>query len=219
MFIGHYALGFASGKLKDPPSLALMFIAVQLLDLLWPVFVLVGLERLQIDPGNTKLTPLDFTYYPYSHSLLMATVWSLLFGGVYWLYKRNRRNAVLLGILVFSHWILDFLSHRPDLPLTPFTDAKVGLGLWNLPIWEILLEMGLFLFGAAVYYKYRKPPRKLAFWFLIIFFTGIHLMNLLGPPPPSTLAVAWSANLMWLFVLWAWWIEKEKKASSKTVLQ
>ena len=210
MFIGHYALGLASGKFKNPPSLVIMFVAVQFLDLLWPILVLFGIESLEIDPGNTKMTPLDFTYYPYSHSLLMAMIWALLFGGIHWLVKRNKNHAILLGALVFSHWLLDFLTHRPDLPLSPFSDLKLGLGLWNLPLAGISLELGLFLLGTFLYYKYAKPKRRLAFWLLIAFFLVIHLMNLFGPPPPNTMAVAWSANLMWLFVLWAWWIEKEK---------
>lgn len=210
MFIGHYALALGSKRIQNPPSLAVMFIAVQFLDLLWPLFVLLGFESFQIDEGNTKLTPLEFSNYPYSHSLLTAILWSLLFGLVYLLATKNRRNALLVGGLVFSHWILDFLVHRPDLPLSPFGNAKVGLGLWNYPAFEIILETGLFLTGLYFYLTARQPERKIVFWSLIGFLLIIHVANLAGPPPPSEAAVTWSANLMWIFVVWAWWAEKKK---------
>jgi hypothetical protein len=209
MFIGHYAVGLIAKKNQQLPSLAMMFVAVQFLDLIWPVLVLLGIESFYIDPGNTKLTHLNFEFYPYSHSLLLALVWGFLFGLFYFLFTKNRNGSLLLGVLVLSHWVLDFITHRPDLPLTPFTDLKVGLGLWNFPIGEIFLELGLFGAGAYLYFRSIKPKRKTAYWTLIAFLFVVHLMNLFGPPPPGTMAVAWSANLMWFMVLWAWWIEKE----------
>ena len=211
MFIGHYALGLASKKIDKAPSLAVMFIAVQLLDLLWPVFVLLGIETFEVDPGNTKMTPLNFTHYPYSHSLLMSLVWGLLFGLIYYAITKNKKGSLLLFALVFSHWVLDFLSHRPDLPMSPFSGIKLGLGLWNHPIVESVLEIGIFVVGAVLYYNSVKPKRNIAFWALIVFFLIIHIMNIFGPPPPGTEMVAWTANSMWLFVLWAWWIEKGEK--------
>jgi len=208
MFIGHYALAFWAKKIDKIPSLAIMFVAVQFLDLIWPIFVLLGVETFEIDPGNTEITPLNFTFYPYSHSLLMTLVWAILFALVYFGFTKNKKGSILLGVLVCSHWILDFLTHRPDLPLTPFTQLRVGLGLWNLPLIEMALETGLFLIGAFLYLKTGLVRRKIAFWLFIVLFLLIHFMNIFGPPPPSINAVAWSANLMWLFVLWAWWIQK-----------
>ncbi|MBZ0245053.1 MAG: metal-dependent hydrolase [Cyclobacteriaceae bacterium] len=209
MFIGHYALGLASRKISNLPSLAVLFIAVQLLDLIWPILVLLGIETFHVDIGNTQITPLSFDYYPYSHSLLMALVWGFLFGLVYYLFTKNKQGSLLLGILVLSHWVLDFITHRPDLPLTPFSEVKVGLGLWNHSVWAIIIELGLFALGTVLYYRSSRPQRKVSFWLLIGFFVVIYVMNILGPPPPSVAAVAWSANLMWLFVIWAWWIEKK----------
>lgn len=209
MFIGHFGLGLASKRANKLPSLAVIFMAVQFLDLLWPVFCLLGFEKFQIEVGNTKLTPLNFTHYPYSHSLLTAILWGILFGLSYYLFTKNKSASLLLGFLVLSHWLLDLLVHRPDLPLTPFGGLKVGLGLWNFPAIEIFLEVGLFVLGTFLYYKSVRPKRKISFWSLIIFFALIHLMNLLGPPPPSINAVAWAGNLSWLFVLWAWRIEKK----------
>jgi membrane-bound metal-dependent hydrolase YbcI (DUF457 family) len=209
MFIGHFALAYGSRKWGPLPSLAVMFIAVQFLDLLWPLFVIAGIETFEIEVGNTALTPLNFTHYPYSHSLLMSILWAVLFAGVYFGFTKNRRGAFLLGCLVLSHWILDYLTHRPDLQLTPFSEVRVGLGLWNQPVVEVILETGLFLAGVFLYVKSAVITRKIAFWSLIIAFLAIHFLNLFGPPPPSVIAVAWSANLMWLFVIWAWWIEKK----------
>src|SRR4051794_35056860 len=147
MFIGHYALGLGSKKFSGAPSLAMMFIAVQMLDLLWPIFTLVGLESFRIDPGNTALTPLDFASYPWSHSLLMSIVWGLLLAGIYFFTTKNRQGSVLLGALVVSHWVLDLITHRPDLQLTPFNETRVGLGLWNYPVFELVIEFGMFFVG------------------------------------------------------------------------
>ncbi|MEQ8554059.1 MAG: hypothetical protein RIC06_22645 [Cyclobacteriaceae bacterium] len=209
MFIGHYALALSAKKIDKLPSLAIMFVAVQFLDLLWPIFVLLGLETFEIEVGNTALTPLNFVSYPWSHSLLAALVWGMLFSAIYFLLTKNKKGSILLGILVFSHWVLDLLTHRPDLPLSPFGTTKVGLSLWNLPVVAIILEVGLFLTGVFLYFKTVRPKRKIAYWTLILFFLLIYVMNLLGPAPPSVQAVAWSANAMWIFVVWAWWIEKE----------
>jgi membrane-bound metal-dependent hydrolase YbcI (DUF457 family) len=213
MFIGHFAIGLLAKKNERLPSLAMLFVAVQLLDLIWPVLVLLGVETLSVDPGNTKLTHLDFEFYPYSHSLLMTVFWGLLLGLIYYLFTKNRKGSYILGALVLSHWILDLITHRPDLPISPFTDLKVGLGLWNYPVIEIIFELLLFGAGAILYFKYAKPRRKISYWILIGFLLIIHLMNLFGPPPPDVMTVAWSANLMWLIVLWAWWIERKSKHS------
>jgi hypothetical protein len=213
MFIGHYALGLAtkgliSKKYNKTPSLAVMFIAVQFLDLLWPIFVLLGIEKVQIDAGNTKLTPLAFTFYPYSHSLLMSIIWGALFGLIYFFITQNRQGSILLFGLVVSHWILDLIVHIPDLPITPFGNLKAGLGLWNYPIIETVIEIGFFIMGTILYFKSVRPKRKITFWTLISVLLLIHLMNIFGPPPPTVIAIAWAGNLMWLFVLWAWWIER-----------
>lgn len=208
MFIGHFGLGLAARRFTSLPSLAMLFIAVQFLDLLWPIFVFLGWERFTIEPGNTKMTPLNFEHYPYSHSLLMALVWGMLLALGYFIFSRNKRGAVMIGALVVSHWVLDFLTHRKDLPLTPFSSEKFGLGLWNHPFEEMVLEILLFVGGAYLYYESARPPRKWGYISLIAILFIIHILNVYGPPPPSVNAVAGSALLMWLFVIWAWWLER-----------
>jgi membrane-bound metal-dependent hydrolase YbcI (DUF457 family) len=210
MFIGHYAIAYATRKRNYLPSLAILFIAVQLLDLIWPVLVLLGIETFKIEEGNTELTPLNFTSYPYSHSLLMSFVWGVLLAIVYFAFTRNKRSSMLLVPLVVSHWVLDYITHKPDLPLSPFGNTKVGLGLWNNPVAEIILETSMFFMAVLLYFRRIKPKRLIAYWSLAVVFLIIYFANIFGPPPPSINAVAWSANLMWLFIIWAWWIEREK---------
>ncbi len=209
MFIGHYALGLGSKKFSHAPSLAMMFIAVQMLDLLWPIFTLIGIESFTIEPGITILTPLNFISYPWSHSLLMSIVWGAVLGGIYFSITKRRQGSLLLAALVISHWILDLITHRPDLQLSPFSEMRVGFGLWNYPVLEPVIEFGMFFAGAIIYYRAADVRRKVAYWLLIVFFTVFHIANLMSPPPPSTEMVSWSANMLWLFVFWAWWVEKE----------
>ncbi len=124
MFIGHFGVGLAAKKIDKQPSLGTLFMAAQFVDLLWPLFLILGIEKVKIVPGISMLTPLDFTYYPFTHSLLGVFFWALLFGLIYFLIKKNVRSAIILGILVISHWFLDLIVHIPDLPLFPGTDFK-----------------------------------------------------------------------------------------------
>src|SRR5712671_4244163 len=130
MFIGHYAVGFAAKRAAPNASLGPLMAAPVLLDLLWPIFLLLGWEHVRIDPGNTAFTPLAFDSYPISHSLLMAVVWAVVF--VLLTRRVSTRQASLwIALAVVSHWVLDWITHGPDLPLLPRLGPKVGLGLWN----------------------------------------------------------------------------------------
>lgn len=213
MFIGHFAVGLAAKKLTPKTNLATNFIAVQFLDLLWPPFLLLGLERVEIEPGNTTVTPLNFISYPYSHSLMMTAIWATLVAGIYFLVRKEKRGAVVLWFAVLSHWILDVITHRPDLPLTTSNTSFLGFGLWNSVATTIIVEG--FLFAVGIYYtRTTKPKNKkgtIALWSLVVFLSVMYLMNLFGPPPPSTDAIAWAGLSMWLFVLWAWWIERNRE--------
>src|SRR5688572_12978797 len=131
MFIGHFALGMAAKKVEPSVSLGTLFLAAQFLDLLWPTLLLMDVEHVLIEPGISTVTPLAFTDYPISHSLLAVLGWSLAFVAIYYLITNNKRASLLLGGLVLSHWILDAIVHIPDLPLYPGESPKIGLGLWN----------------------------------------------------------------------------------------
>lgn len=214
MFIGHYAIGLSGKQIDKRPSLGTMFMAVQWLDLVWPVLVLAGVEKVSIDPGNTVLTPLNFEYYPWSHSMLMAIAWGALFGLVYYARTKNSRGAWLLLFLVFSHWILDWITHRPDLQWTPFSEARTGLGLWNHKWAEIAIETGLFLIGIFIYIKVTRAKYSSgnwSLWALVIFLLAIHFMNAFGDPPPNVEIVAWMGLSQWLLVAWGYWIDSVRR--------
>jgi len=128
MFIGHFAGGFASKRFAPQASLGVLMAAPTVLDLLWPIFLALGWEQVRVDPGNTAVTPLDFVSYPISHSLLTACGWGMLFALVYWLVSHYVRGAVVIALGVVSHWVLDFVTHRPDMPLYPAMGCTPSMG-------------------------------------------------------------------------------------------
>src|SRR3954463_6103880 len=174
MFIGHFAVGFASKKLAPRASEGELMLAPLFLDLLWPIFLLTGVETVRIDPGNTAFTPLDLHDYPYSHSLVMSLVWSVLFAAVYYAISRYRRGALVIGLGVFSHWVLDFVTHRPDMPLYPGSAVSVGLGLWNSRAGTFLIEGAMFVAGVAIYARMTRARDRIGsigFWGMVAFVT------------------------------------------------
>ncbi len=213
MFIGHFGAGLAGKKASSRPSLGTMFLAAQLLDLVWPIFILMGLEKVKIDPGISSANPLEFTFYPYTHSLLLVLLWAVIFGMIYYFIRKNLNAAVVLGTLVLSHWVLDLLVHIPDLPLYPGSSMKVGLGLWNYPVASFIVESLIFIGGIYLYLSSTKTKNKtgtFAFWGLIIFLTAAYIMNIIGPPPPSVEAIGYAGLLQWLFIPWAYWIDRNR---------
>jgi uncharacterized membrane protein len=216
MFIGHYGIGFGAKKIINYPSLGTLFFASQFIDLLWPFFLIFGVEKVIIDPGNTAFTPLDFIYYPFSHSLVGVLIWALIFGTVYYFIKKNLKNSIWLGILVLTHWILDLITHRPDLPLF-FGDNTifVGLSLWNSVVGTIFIESAIFIGGIYLYTSVTKAKNKTgiySFWSLIIFLIIIYLVNLFGPPPESVEAIGYVGLAQWIIIGWGYWIGKNRPA-------
>ncbi len=199
MFLGHLAVGFASKRAAPQTSLGLLVAAPLALDLVWPFFLALGWERVRIDPTATAFTPLAFDHYPWSHSLLMAVVWGLLLGGGYWLVTRYRPGAIILFAGVVSHWVFDWITHRPDLPLVP-GGATYGLGLWNSVAGTVAVELTLL---AVALWLLR--PRGLKLWSLIVFAVVAAASAGFGPPPPSVTALIVTAFAIWLVPLWAWW--------------
>jgi hypothetical protein len=215
MFIGHFALGFGAKKYAPQVSLGALFLACQFADLLWPTLTLLGIERFEIQPGATVLTPLNFVSYPYSHSLLALVVWGILIAALYKLLVRRATMTALivLAALVVSHWVLDVLVHRPDMPLTLTGATRIGLGLWNAPLWAVTLELALFALGVWLYATHtvaRDRIGRIGLWALALFLLVVYAANLMGPPPPSSAAVSWSAEAMWLLVAWGYWIDRHR---------
>jgi hypothetical protein len=213
MFIGHFGVGLAAKKLAPHASLGTLFFAAQFLDLIWPIFLLLGLEHVRIVPGITRMSPFDFYDYPISHSLLTAAVWSALVGLLYYAVRRNRPDACIVGLAVISHWVLDFLAHRPDLPLWP-GGPKVGLGLWNSWPAETVLEVAIFVAGVWLYLKVtraRDAIGRYAVWALIAFLFLGWIASLVAGAPPDTRSMAWGALIMWVLVPWAWWVDRHRE--------
>src|SRR5213593_2926454 len=154
MFVGHYSVAFAARTERNKIPLWVLFVAVQLLDFLWAPFVLLGIEKVRIVPGITASNALDLYYMPYTHSLVAALIWSAGAFAVYRLVAPGKKasSALLVGAAVFSHWVLDLLVHRPDLPLYDNT-AKVGLGLWNFPALSLGLEIVILFGGMWLYFR------------------------------------------------------------------
>ncbi len=214
MFIGHFGVALAAKKIDNKPSLGTLFFASQFIDLLWPIFLLVGLEHVKIDPGNTAFTPLNFIYYPFSHAFLSVFIWSILFGLIYFLFKKNIKSSILLGGLVMSHWLLDLITHRPDLPLLPWNDFKVGFGLWNSIVFTMIIEGLIFLTGSYLYFKTTRAENKkgnMGLWSLLIFLCFIYLLNVFGSPPPSEEPIAILGLSQWLLIAWGYWIDKNRR--------
>ena len=215
MFIGHFAVGLGTKKVAPKVSLGTMFMAAQFVDLLWPLFLLLGWEHAHINPGNTVVTPLDFYDYPITHSLVGAVLWSFAFGTMYYAIRRNARNALICGGVVFSHWILDFVTHRPDLSLGLGGNTYFGLGLWNSLVGTIVVEVGMFVFGIILYLRATRAKDRIGsigFWSLVVLLGLIYLGNLFGPPPPEMSTIAIAGNASWIFVLWAYWIDRHREA-------
>ena len=212
MFLGHIALGLAAKQAAPRVSLATWFVAVQLMDLVWPVMLLLGLEHVRIAPGITAFTPLDFYDYPITHSLVGGALWAALFAGVWFVNVRDGRSgagrvAMLLAAAVLSHWVLDAASHRPDVPVLPH-GPYVGLGLWNSVPATLAVELTLFAAGLAIYVRSGAAgARRVSFWLLIAFLIVAYFAAAFGPPP-DVRTLVWSALALWLLVPWARWADR-----------
>jgi membrane-bound metal-dependent hydrolase YbcI (DUF457 family) len=215
MFIGHMAVGLASKRVAPAASLGVLIAAPLMLDLLWPIFLLMGLETVRVDPGNTAFTPLNFVSYPFSHSLTFSALWGAIFGFLYWAVTRYARGGIVVSVSVISHWVLDAVTHRPDLPLTTAETTKIGLGLWNSVPLTMILETILFaasvwLYGGVVTDS-RDRIGRYGFWAFVAFSLVSYISNIFGPPPPNADFLAKFAFSLWIFVVWAWWFDGHRK--------
>ncbi len=215
MFIGHFAVAFAVKRVAPEVKLGTAVVAAQLLDLIWPLLVMFSYETVTIEPGHTQATPLNFVSYPYSHSLLMAAVWAVLFGLIYWRRTSSKRGAAWMAAAVLSHWVLDFLSHSPDLPLMPGQATKVGLGLWSSLPATVVVELGMLAVGLALYLSVTRARDRRGVWglwlyvaLLIVSYAGA----LFGPPPPniSSVILPFIVGIIVMLTL-AYWIDRHRE--------
>jgi hypothetical protein len=220
MFIGHYALGLAAKRLAPRTSLGTLFVAPTLADLLWPVFLLLGWEQSHAVPGPNPFLTLWLDDIPYSHSLFTLIGWGAVFGYFYQLRTGDRRAAVVIGLLVVSHWVLDFVTHRPDMPLYP-AGPKVGLGLWNSAAATVIVESLMLLAGIVAYTRVTRARNAIGrwgFWALVALLMISYLSSLFAPAPTDQTALAIGAIIFgWVFVLFAWWVDRHRETVAPTL--
>ena len=212
MFVGHLAVALAAKRAVPRAPLGALVAGSFGLDLIWPVLLLMGLERVRIVPGYTAFTPLTFDYYPWSHSLSMAVVWAIIVGRLSAMLLKSGTAGLLIGIAVVSHWALDYVTHVPDLPLWP-GGPRVGLGLWNSVALTLTVEGALFLAAISMYLRTTRPRNAIgtwAFWGLVGLTAAIWVSGPISPPPPSVTAIAVAGLALWLFPLWAAWVDRNR---------
>lgn len=215
MFIGHFGVGFGAKRAAPRTSLGTLFLSAQFIDLLWPTLLLAGIERVEVRPGVTRVTPLDFVSYPISHSLVMVVCWGLIFGTIYWFVRRYRTGAVVTGAAVISHWFLDVVVHRPDLPVMPGSATKVGLGLWRSYAGTIGIEAAVFGIGLLLYVRCTAAVDRVGRYgtgALVILLLVIYTGSLAGPPP-GTRAIAWAGHAQWLLIVLGYWVDRHRRVT------
>ena len=214
MFIGHYALALAAKRAAPRTSLGTLFLAVQLADMLWPVFLLLGWEQAHLVPGPNPFLILWLDSIPISHSLLTLIAWGVLFAAVYRMRTGYGTGAIVVALAVVSHWVLDVVTHRPDMPLYP-GGPKLGLGLWNSVAGTVLIEVVMFAAGTWIYLRTTRARDAVGRYGLGALLTLLALSyggSLLGGAPPSMRAIELGGIIFgWLFVAWAAWGDKHRE--------
>lgn len=217
MFIGHFAVGLAAKRFAPRASLPVLLAAPQFLDMLFPLFVLAGIERVAIVPGLTAVSPLDLQEIGWSHSAVTSVGWSVLFALAYARWTKQVREAVVLGACVFSHWVLDWASHTPDMPLWP-RGPKVGLGLWESVPLTLAVEVPMYALGVWIYTMQTRPRDRrgaVSFWALVATLAVMYVGAVFGPPPPGPgLLIALGLG-SWALLYWAWQIDRHRENVGK----
>jgi hypothetical protein len=205
----------AAKRAAPRTSLGALFAAATLADLLWPLLLLTGWEHVTIVTGPNPFLRLAFDAYPLSHSLLLLILWGAAYAALYRLRTGYARGAVVLALLVVSHWVLDVATHRPDMPLYPGS-AKLGLGLWTSVAGTLVVEGVMFVAGVVIYGATTTPrdaAGRYGFWALVVVLAASYAASLFGPPPPSVGALAIFAVVFGvLFVVWGWWADRHRDA-------
>jgi len=216
VFVGHLAVALGAKKVEPRVPLAATVAAAFALDLAWPILLLIGAEVVRVSPRDTAFTNLAFESYPWTHSLVMVLLWSAIVFVVAKKFFGAQRSGAVLGILVLSHWVLDWITHRPDLPLWP-GGPVTGLGLWDSIPGTVGVEAGLFVVGIWLYRsvsKARDRAGALTFAALLVVTGLLWISQPWAPLPGSPTAVAWGAMVLWLLPPWAVWIERHRRVES-----
>lgn len=215
MFIGHFGAGLAAKSFDKKILLGVLILASQFADLIWPVLVLLKLEKVAIETGFTSTAQLNLAGYPWSHSLPAVIMWAFLLGIIYYLVKKDFFSSLIVGTLVVSHWVLDLFTQSFDLKIFPWLGYKAGFGLWNSILLTILVEAALFIVGVYLFWRVTKTKDakyNVRFWSFVIFLIIVYVMTVFGPPPPSEMELVYTSLSLWIFVLWGFWIDNKVKA-------
>lgn len=215
MFIGHLAIGFAGKTAAPQMRIGTSIFAASLMDLLFPIFLIAGIEHVRIVPGITAVNPLSLDYYPWSHSLVSGLILAAVLGIVYYLFTKYRRGALWFGIAILSHWILDFISHIPDMPLWPGESPKVGLGLWNSVPATIAVEFSLFALCVFLYWRATTAKSiwgHVSLWLTVALLVFLYFAGFTAPPPPSADALKVIGFTGVLFVLMGYWMDRTRRS-------
>jgi hypothetical protein len=214
MFLGHFGLAYAAKRIAPQTSLGLLFAAAQLADLAWPILLMAGIEYAQIEPGATVVTPIRFLDYPYSHGLLSLVVAGVVLGAALVALGRSRFEAFVVGALVPSHWILDWVVHVADLPLYPTGADRFGLGAWQSLAGTLLVEAVTFGAGFLIYLRCTQAVSRTgryATFALAAFLAVAYIANVFGPPPKDLRTLEYAGIIMWLIVPWATWSDANRR--------
>lgn len=215
MLVGHFAAGFAAKRIEPKVSLGTYVLAAMLPDLLWCLFLLAGIERVQYGSGRGAANYLQSWNVALSHSLLVDAIWAALFATAYFLVRHYRRGAWVLFAVVLSHWFLDFISNK-DMPIAPGLSEHAGLGLWRSLPWTLVVEGGFWLLALIVYLRATIATRRAGvyvFWIGVALLTLIWYGNIAGAPPPNPRAAPiFSLILFSGFVLWAYWMNRTRRS-------
>jgi len=212
VLVGHYAMSLLAKRIEPRISLGTLVLAAMVPDLLWPNFTAAGLERVNFGTGLGAGNYFQAIDIALSHSLLTGALWAGVLGMIYFLLRRSARGAWLLVALVLSHWVLDVVTHRPDMPLAPAVPLTVGFGLWTSIPATLLVEGGLWLGAVIVYARTTQATSRagaLAFWIAVPLLTLIWYNNIAGPPPNNPESAPAAAIVLFsIVVVWAYWVNR-----------
>jgi hypothetical protein len=216
MFVGHYAAALALKKFEKRASLGVLFLAVQFVDILFFPFVLLGLERMNIVENFTQSTHFELEFMPYTHSLVAALLWAGVAYAIFrWLFVKNNSVAVVVALAVFSHWLLDLITHTPDLPLWSDTSLKLGFGLWNNAIATYVVEAAFLILALWLYLRSTSATStvgKYGMGVFVVFLLLLNVVNIFGPMQgDSKVVLAVSAlTSYFLFAAVAFWLDTKR---------
>lgn len=215
MLVGHLAAGLVTKRVEPRLSLGTCVLAAMVADFIWCICLLSGIEHVQIQSGAGAATYLVAWNIAWSHSLLLDFLWATLFAVAYFLWRRYPRGAWAVFAAVVSHWPLDVVSHRPDMPLAPGIPVRLGLGLWTSFPATLVVEGGFWLFALLLYTRCTRPRSRAgvyALWGGSALLTLAWCNNVVGSPPPSP-HIAPIASLVFfiLVVAWAYWINRLRR--------